>query len=62
MRTQEFVGRLLSAAGIPDCLTLSDDLENDFCVEEKRRLRRQPDDHHFWSLLAVTAIGFLLVT
>ena len=33
-------------------------------MEEKRPLRRQPDDHHFWSLimLAVTAGGFLLVT
>jgi hypothetical protein len=32
--------------------------------DEKRPLRRQPDDHHFWSLiiLAVTADGFLLVT
>jgi hypothetical protein len=32
--------------------------------EEKRPLRRQPEDHHFWSLimLAVTAGGFLLVT
>jgi hypothetical protein len=30
-------------------------------VAEKRPLRRQPDDHHFWSLvmLAVTAGGFL---
>ena len=30
---------------------------------EKRPLRRQPEDHHFWSLimLAVTAGGFLLV-
>ena len=29
-------------------------------MEEKRPLRRQPDDHHFWSLimLAVTAGGF----
>ena len=33
-------------------------------MEEKRALRWQPDDHHFWSLimLAVTAGGFLLVT
>ena len=33
-------------------------------MEEKRPLRRQPDDHHLWSLimLAVTAGGFLLVT
>jgi hypothetical protein len=33
-------------------------------MEEKRPLRRQPEDHHFWSLimLAVTAGGFLLVT
>jgi hypothetical protein len=33
-------------------------------VEEKRPLRRQPEDHHFWSLimLAVTAGAFLLVT
>jgi hypothetical protein len=33
-------------------------------MEEKRPLRRQPDDHHFCSLimLAVTAGGFLLVT
>jgi hypothetical protein len=32
-------------------------------MEERRPLRRQPDDHHFWSLivLAVTAAGFLLV-
>ena len=32
--------------------------------DEKRPLRRQPDDHHFWSLmmLAVTTGGFLLVT
>ena len=32
-------------------------------MEEKRPLRRQPDDHHFWSLivLAVTAVAFLLV-
>jgi hypothetical protein len=32
--------------------------------KKKRPLRRQPDDHHFWSLimLAVTAGGFLLVT
>jgi hypothetical protein len=32
-------------------------------VEEKRPMRRQPDDHHFWSLivLAVTAAAFLLV-
>jgi hypothetical protein len=31
--------------------------------EEKRPLRRQPEDHHFWSLrvLAVTAAAFLLV-
>jgi hypothetical protein len=33
-------------------------------MEEKRALRRQPEDHHFWSLiiLAVTAGAFLLVT
>ena len=33
-------------------------------MEEKRPLRRQPDDHHFWSLimLAVSTGGFLLVT
>jgi hypothetical protein len=33
-------------------------------MEEKRPLRRQPEDHHFWSLimLAVTASVFLLVT
>jgi len=33
-------------------------------MEEKRALRRQPEDHHFWSLimLAVTAGSFLLVT
>jgi hypothetical protein len=33
-------------------------------MEEKRPLRRQPDDHHFGSviMLAVTAGGFLLVT
>jgi hypothetical protein len=32
-------------------------------VEEKRPMRRQPDDHHFWSLivLALTAAAFLLV-
>ena len=32
--------------------------------EENRPLRRQPDDHHFWSLimLGVTTGGFLLVT
>ena len=32
-------------------------------MEEKRPLRRQPDDHHFGSLLmlAVTAGAFLLV-
>ena len=32
-------------------------------MEEKRPLRRQPEDHHFWSLLtlAVMAGGFLLV-
>jgi hypothetical protein len=32
-------------------------------MEEKRPLRRQPEDHHFWSLimLAVTAAAFLLV-
>jgi hypothetical protein len=32
-------------------------------MEEKRPLRRQPEDHYFWSLimLAVTAGGFLLV-
>ena len=33
-------------------------------MEEKRPLRRQPEEHHFWSLvnLAVTAGAFLLVT
>jgi hypothetical protein len=33
-------------------------------VEEKRPLRRQPENHHFWSLimLAVTVGAFLLVT
>ena len=33
-------------------------------MEEKRPLRRQPDDHHFWSLmiLAVTSGAFLVVT
>ena len=33
-------------------------------MEEKRPVRRQRDDHHFWSLiiLAVTAGTFLLVT
>jgi hypothetical protein len=33
-------------------------------MEEKRPLRRQPDDHNFGSLvmLAVTAGGFLLIT
>ena len=32
-------------------------------MEEKRPLRRQPENHHFWSLimLAVTAGAFLLV-
>ena len=32
-------------------------------MEEKRPLRRQSDDHHFWSvsMFAVTAGGFLLV-
>ena len=32
-------------------------------MEEKRPLRRQPDDHQFWSLimLGVTAGAFLLV-
>jgi hypothetical protein len=32
-------------------------------MEEKRALRRQPEDHHFWSLimLAATAVAFLLV-
>jgi hypothetical protein len=32
-------------------------------MEEKRPLRRQPEDHHFWSLimLAVTAGAFLLI-
>jgi hypothetical protein len=32
-------------------------------MQEKRPLRRQPEDHHFWSLimLAVTASAFLLV-
>jgi hypothetical protein len=31
-------------------------------MEEKRPLRRQPDDHHFWSLimLAVTAAAFCM--
>ena len=30
---------------------------------EKRPLRRQPEDHHFWSLkmLAVMAVAFLLI-
>ena len=48
---------------IPDGLTLSDEVEYDLRVEEKRPLRRQPDDHHFWSLimLAVMAGAFLLV-
>jgi hypothetical protein len=33
-------------------------------MEEKRPVRLQPDDHHFWSLamLPVTAGAFLLVT
>jgi hypothetical protein len=30
-------------------------------MEEKRPLRRQPDDHHFWSLI-ILAGAFLLVT
>jgi hypothetical protein len=32
-------------------------------MEEKRLLRRQPEDNHFWSLimLAVAAAAFLLV-
>ena len=32
-------------------------------MEEKRPLRQQPENHHFWSLimLAVTAGAFLLV-
>jgi hypothetical protein len=32
-------------------------------MDERRLLRRQPEDHHFWSLvmLAVTAAAFLLV-
>jgi hypothetical protein len=32
-------------------------------MEEKRPMRRQPDDHHFWSriMLAVMTGGFLLV-
>jgi hypothetical protein len=32
-------------------------------MDEKRPMRRQPDDHHFWSLImvAVTAVAFLLV-
>ena len=32
-------------------------------IEEKRPMRRQPDDHHFWSriMLAVMTGGFLLV-
>ena len=59
--TQEFAGRLLSPA---EGLTLSDELEYDFRVEERRPLRRQTEDHDFWSLimLAVTAGNFLLVT
>jgi hypothetical protein len=32
-------------------------------IEEKRPMRRQPDDYHFWSLkmLAVMAVALLLV-
>ena len=32
-------------------------------MKEKRPLRRQPEDHHFWSLkmLAIMAVAFLLV-
>jgi hypothetical protein len=32
-------------------------------IEEKRPMRRQPDDHRFWShiMLAVMAVAFLLV-
>jgi hypothetical protein len=32
-------------------------------IEEKRPMRRQPDDHHFWSLkmLTVMAVAFLLI-
>jgi hypothetical protein len=32
-------------------------------MEEKRPMRRQPEDYHFWSLimLAVTAAAFLLI-
>jgi hypothetical protein len=32
-------------------------------IEEKRPMRRQPDDHHFWSLMMLAAIAgaFLLV-
>ena len=45
-------------------MTLSDEVEYDGRVEEKRPLRRQPEDHNFGSLLmvAVTAGAFLLVT
>jgi hypothetical protein len=45
-------------------LTLSDEVEYDGRVEEKRPLRRQLEDHNFGSLLmlAVTAGAFLLVT
>jgi hypothetical protein len=33
-------------------------------MEEKRPLRRQPEDHHFWSLMDSHShrCGFLLVT
>ena len=32
-------------------------------MEEKRPMRRQPDDHRFWShiMLVVMAVAFLLV-
>jgi hypothetical protein len=32
-------------------------------MEEKRPMRRQPDDHHFWSfiMLAVMAVAFLWI-
>ena len=65
MRTQEFAGRLLSAA---EDTRWFDSLRRGGIrlvrVEEKRPLRRQPDDLHFWSLimLAVTIGAFLLVT
>jgi hypothetical protein len=40
------------------------DWVSSLCVEERRPLRRQSDEHHFGSLLvlAVTAGSFLLVT